>query len=338
MSSIRSLFRHKDALVPTLGASLYALIGWAGGLAVLILASHPLILAVGTLMLAHGMVIAAYMLHECAHQAVFKKREHNALAGEVFTWMTGSCYNRFDQIRKKHMHHHVDNADIVAFDYRGWLQSHPRTLRVMRALEWAYIPAVELMLHAMMIVAPFVWESRSEDRLRSALVVAIRGGLFAALVWFAPVAAVLYVLAYILFLTVLRFMDAFQHNYEFFESLDEGGGSPYKGDREYEQSHTFSNPVSMKYPLLNWVTLNFCYHNAHHEKPTVPWYRLPELHEETFGPENGQVIPFRKQLVAFHRQRIPRILSLEDESEDFRERMEQGEGVGADGVSFLTAL
>ena len=338
MSSVRALLRHDDALVPMLGATLYAVTGWAGGLALLVFASHPLLLLIGTLALAHGMVIAAYMLHECAHQAVFKKREHNARAGVFFTWLTGSCYNRFDQIRKKHMHHHVDNADIVAFDYRGWLQRHPRTLKLMRALEWAYIPAVELFLHAMMMVAPFVWDTRRQDQWRAARVLLVRGGLFAALIWFAPVAAVLYVVAYLLFLTVLRFMDAFQHNYDFFASLDEGGGSPYKGDRDYEQSHTFSNPVSMNYPWLNWVTLNFCYHNAHHEKPTVPWYRLPQLHEQTFGPDYGQVIPFHRQLVAFHRQRIPRILSLEDESEDFRERMDRGEGVGADGVSFLTAL
>lgn len=338
MSSVRSLLRYNDSLVPTLGATCYAVGGWVGGLALLVLAGHPLLRGLGTLLLAHSMVIAAYMLHECAHLAVFKKREHNMRAGQFFTWLTGSCYNRYDQIRNKHLRHHVDNADIVAFDYRGWLQRHPRTMRVMRALEWAYIPAVELMLHAMMVVVPFRWQSRKADRLRVVVVTAIRGGLFAVLAWFAPSAAVLYMVAYLLFLTALRFMDAFQHNYEFFDSLDRGQGSPHKGDHDYEQSHTFSNPISMDYPLLNWLSLNFCYHNAHHEKPTVPWYRLPGFHEATFGREHGQVIPFRKQLVAFHKQRIPRILSLEDESEDFRERMNRGAGVGADGVSFLTAL
>lgn len=338
MFQIQSLLRHQDALIPTLGASLYAAAGWGAGLALLVLATHPVLLLIGTLLLAHGMVIAAYMMHECAHQAVFKKREHNALAGEAFSWMIGSCYNRFDQIRKKHMHHHVDNADIVAFDYRGWLLRHPVCLRLMRVLEWAYIPAVELMMHGMMILAPFVFESRRQDRSRVLAILAVRAGLFGLLAWFVPVAAALYVVAYVLFLTVLRFMDAFQHNYEFFDCLDDGGGSVHKGDREYEQSHTFSNPVSMRYPWFNRVTLNFCYHNAHHEKPTVPWYRLPELHEEHFGAEHGQVIPFHRQLVAFHRQRVPRILSLEDESDSFRQRMHRGEGVGADGVSFLTAL
>lgn len=338
MLSIRSLFRHGDALIPSVGALLYALTGWAGGLAILIMATHPLWLAAGTLMLAHGMVIAAYLLHECAHQAMFKKREHNALLGGLLTWITGSSYNRYEQIRKKHMRHHVDNADIVAVDYRSWLLRHPLCLRFMRALEWAYIPAVELVLHGMMVVLPFTVESRHGDRVRTLGVLLVRGGLFITLAWHAPLAAALYTLAYMLFLTVLRFMDAFQHNYDFFMTLDGGDGSPYKGDRDYEQSHTFSNPVSMSHPLLNWFTLNFCYHNAHHEKPTVPWYRLPRLHEELFGQDRAQVIAFREQLKAFHNQRIPRILSLEDESQNFREEMAQGTAVGADGVSFLTAL
>jgi len=316
----------------------YSITGWAGGLLLLVATSQPLLLALGTVMLAHGMVIAAYMLHECAHQAIFKKREHNALAGEAFTWLTGSCYNRFDQIRHKHMRHHVDNADIVAVDYRSWLQQNPGVLRILRILEWLYIPAVELMLHGLMICLPFLRESRRKDRVRTLTVVFIRGGLFVFLAWTAPIAALLYIVAYMLFLTVLRFMDAFQHNYDFFATLDGENGSPYKGDRAYEQAHTFSNPVSMKYPLLNWITLNFCYHNAHHEKPTVPWFQLPALHREIVGDDDQQTIPFGEQLRVFHRQRIPRILSLEDESTDFRKRMALGQAVGADGVSFLTAL
>lgn len=338
MIAIRQSLRYQDALRPNLGATLYAFLGWLAGMALLIASSHWLLLATGTVLLAHAMVISAYMLHECAHQAVFRKKEHNAVMGEVFSWLSGGCYNSFEQIRSKHMHHHVDNADIVAYDYRGLLQRHPLLMRIMRALEWCYIPAVELMLHAMMVIAPFMLESRRSSRKRVLLTLAVRATLFTLLAVLAPFAAVLYGVAYMLFVTVMRFMDAFQHNYELHHSLDQGGGSPHKGDKVYEQSHTFSNPVSMSYPLLNYLTLNFCYHNAHHEKPTVPWYRLPELHREYFGDDDSQVIPCKEQLKAFHKQRIPRILSLEDEAENFREKMAQGTAVGADGVSFLTAL
>lgn len=332
-----SLLRHPDALAPTVGAVGYAVLAWAGGLGLLIGASHPLVLAGATLLLAHGMVIAAYMLHECAHNAVFRKPEHNARLGRALNWLTGGCYGTYEDVRHKHMRHHVDNADVVAFDYRGFLQRHPRLLRLVQALEWAYIPGVELLMHTLQIVTPFTDPERRGQRGRVLRVLAIRGGAFALLVVFAPVAAVLYAVAYLLFLTVLRFMDAFQHNFELLVGLDQKAPAPRKGDRAYEQSHTFSNPISMRWPLLNWLTLNFAYHNAHHEKPTLPWYRLPELHAEAFADASDVVIPFRQQLLAYHRNRVPRVLAL-DSTEDYRQRMEQGDGVGAAGVSFLTAF
>ena len=42
------------------------------------------------------------------------------------------------------------------------------------------------------------------------------------------------------------------------------------GGRATEQEHTFSNPLSFKYELPNWLVLNFGWHNAHHLRPTVP--------------------------------------------------------------------
>jgi omega-6 fatty acid desaturase (delta-12 desaturase) len=43
--------------------------------------------------------------------------------------------------------------------------------------------------------------------------------------------------------------------------------------------------ISFRYELPNWLVLNFGYHNAHHAKPTAPWYRLPALHRELFGDD-----------------------------------------------------
>jgi fatty acid desaturase len=332
-----SLLRHPDAMLPTFTAGGYAALAWAGGLALLITAGHPLVLAGATLLLAHGMVIAAYMLHESAHNAVFRKPEHNARLGRALNWLTGGCYGRYEDVRHKHMRHHVDNADVVAFDYRGFLQRHPRLLRLVQALEWAYIPGVELLMHALQIVTPFTDPERRGQRGRVLRVLAVRGGAFALLAVFAPVAAALYVVAYLLFLTVLRFMDAFQHNFELLVGLDQKTPAPRKGDRAYEQAHTFSNPVSLRWPLLNALTLNFAYHNAHHEKPTLPWYRLPRLHADAFSDQPDAVIPFRQQLLAYHRNRVPRVLA-QDSGEDYRDRMEHADGVGAAGVSFLTAF
>lgn len=332
------VLRDPDGLWPTLAAVGYALAAWAGGWLLLLFAGTWPPLVLGTLLLAHGMVIAAYLVHECAHNAVFRQTRHNECLGTALNWLTGACYGTFADLRRKHMRHHVDNADVIAVDYRAWLRSHPRALRLVQALEWAYVPAVDLLMHALLVLAPFVLPSRRAQRARVLRVLAVRLVLLAALAWLQPRALVLYALAYLLFLSVLRFMDAFQHNYELVQSLDDGPGAPHRGDRAYEHAHTFSNPLSLRWPSLNLLTLNFAYHNAHHHRPAAPWYRLPGMHRALYGDDDAQVIPLRQQLRAYHRTRVPRILSEEDESTDFRARMRRGEGVGAYGVSFLTAF
>src|SRR5690606_29309005 len=49
----------------------------------------------GTVALAHSLIIAAYLLHECAHQSVFISAKHNARLGSVLAWLTGACYSGF---------------------------------------------------------------------------------------------------------------------------------------------------------------------------------------------------------------------------------------------------
>ena len=159
--------------------------------------------------------------------------------------------------------------------------------------------------------------------------------------WFSLKAWLLYLLAYGIMLTALRFADAFQHTYEVFleSTLAQSDGKIADGklrDRAYEQANTFSNLTSLQYPWLNLMFLNFPYHNAHHEKPVAPWYQLPKLHAELFGDTRLlPVIPMSKLLTAYHRHRITRLQSddcgllTNDSANDF---------IGAVGVSFLTAL
>jgi len=139
----------------------------------------------------------------------------------------------------------------------------------------------------------------------------------------------------------LRFMDALQHNYGIILATDNRTSwLEHRGDRDYEQSHTFSNVISIRYPWLNLVTLNFGYHNAHHTKPTVPWHELPKLHRNLFGGKPGFVIPFKKQLLSFHKGRVARVFgdSAETEGDRFAQNLHSGRAVGVSGVSFLTPL
>jgi fatty acid desaturase len=94
--------------------------------------------------------------------------------------------------------------------------------------------------------------------------------------------------------------------------------------------------------------LNFGFHNAHHARPIVPWYRLPELHREIVGDSPDLVIPFAAQLKIFHKFRIARVVygeARDDTSQEmnqnetsFLEAARKAEVPGGNAASFLTAF
>lgn len=333
-----SILRDRGGFWPLVAVTGYVFGGYFGGLGLLLFATNPVWLLLGTLLTAHAMVIAAYLLHECGHNTLFRRNEYNARLGRVLNWIAASAYARFEDIRGKHMRHHVDNADVIAFDHVAFLQRHPVLRRAIEILEWAYVPALPVMMHWTQILLPFVWENRRHLRNRVLGVLAIRGTIFLGVLIWNPLAALLYGVAWLLMLHVLRFMDSFQHNYALSYTLETGGDATRRGDTAYEQAHTFSNPVSMKRPWLNLWTLNFGYHNAHHAKPTAPWYRLPALHRELFPEDYPQVLGLNEQWAAYRRHRVSRVMGDPEDPERFRDRLRQGEAVGADAVSFLTPI
>lgn len=335
----KTWFRYQDSLLPNVLALFYCHLAYFGG-AALILSLNPVLMIGGTLAMAHGMVIAAYLIHDCGHNALFKSPRHNAMMGEALNWLTGGCYGNYGDLRATHMHHHVDGVDVTTLDYRGYLAKHPVQRKTVEVLEWLYVPAVELIMHGVLILAPFLFKEKMDQRLRVTRVAVIRLSLLLALFLYSPLAYVCYLLAYIILVTVLRFMDALQHNYGVvvLAHADKTELIKHRGDRNYEQSHTFSNPISVKHPWLNLLTLNFGYHNAHHARPTTPWHALPALHEALYGNDTSVVIPFRKQLSSFHKKRVARVFGDESEThgEQFAQRLWNGSAVGVSGVSFLT--
>lgn len=332
------LFRHPDGALPNTLALAYALAGYGGGLWLMATASWPWAL-VGTLWFAHALIISAYLFHEFAHGTIFTKPEANTRGGVLMTWLTGSCYARYEHLRRKHMRHHVDRADVISLDTKALLQAAPAWVRrTVLALEWAYVPAVELLMHAYVIVLPFLNPQRRADRGRVLAIALVRSSAFAALAYFAPRALFLYVIAYLIMITVLRFADAFQHTYDAYAILEsEQVPADKLRDKAYEQSNTYSNLASLRWPWLNLLLLNFPFHNAHHEKPTAPWYRLPALHRELYGEQPAQAIPMAKLLLPFHRHRVTRVLA--DDYGEVDPRADHAACfVGAVSVSFLTAV
>lgn len=335
-------FREPEGLRYHGLAVLYALLAYVLGFAGLF-ADNWIIRLGATVLLGHGMTIAAYMIHECAHNTVFRLNRHNARLGTALAWLCGASYGKYDDMRYKHFRHHVDNDDVVWFDYERFFREHPFVYRCTQVLEFFYIPAHDLLMHAVMALTSFVIPQRRDQRRHNLVSLVIRGGIFVTLLWFFPVVAILYAIAYMLMMTILRFMDGLQHDYPYTLNLFEGPVSPHKGDRAWEQEHTFSPVFSWRYEWPNWVVLNFGFHNAHHARPTTPWYKLPKLHRKLFGDDPSTVIALWPQLLMFHRHRTTRILHDDPNVPDvqgkaFLRAAQRGELDGGNAASFLTAF
>ena len=334
-------FKNLESVLPNCLAFSFAIFGYALGV-LMLFNTHWLVNAAGVLLTAQALIISAYLLHEFSHWSIFKTPQNNRSWGIIMSWINGSCYSRFEEIRSKHMHHHVDRADVLSFNVQHLMRDMPSPIRnTIKVLEWAYIPALEILMHFLVIVLPFARPEWHYKRRRLIAIILVRASLLMLMAWFSLKAWLLYLLAYCIMLTALRFADAFQHTYEvFLESiLAQSDGKIADGklrDRAYEQSNTFSNLTSLQYPWLNLMFLNFPYHNAHHEKPVAPWYQLPKLHAELFGETRLlPVIPMSKLLTAYHRHRITRL-----QSDDYGLLTNDSANafIGAVGVSFLTAL
>jgi fatty acid desaturase len=324
------------------GAVAYAVVayvaGWIG-----IFQPSWVVAVPAVLLLAHSMIVAAYLVHECAHNTVFRHPRHNAMLGGALSWLCGAAYGTYEDIRYKHFRHHVDNDDVVWFGYDNFFERHPRITGLIRALEWLYIPAHDLLMHGIMMLTGFVIPQRRDQALRNLVVIGIRLGALAAVLVINPRAFLLYVVAYLILMHVLRFMDMLQHDYPYNLTLFEAPQSPHRGDAEWEQEHTFSNPLSLRYEKLNWLVLNFGFHNAHHADMRVPWYRLPALHHSIYGDDPERVIPLGSQLRLYHDNRLRRVHNPQPENypkgQAYLDAARAGSGpIGGNAASFLTSF
>ena len=334
-----ALWREPEGALPNTLALGYAFGGQALGLWLLVQPGLLPFLA-GTLLTAHSLVIAAYLVHECAHMTLFRERRVNARVGEALLWVVGAAYASFERVRRMHIRHHRDRADIYCFDYQAFLKRLPAPLRkAVYALEWAYVPAVELIMHTQVIVRPFFAEHLAGEQRRVLLVGASRLALFVGLFLLNPWSLLGYAIAYMAMIHALFLADAYAHTYEAYavvrgdEPVPDGGR-----DREYDVEHTYSNLVSTRWPWLNLLNLNFGYHTAHHERAAEPWYGLPALHRTLYGgDDHPQVLPYRELWRSLHRNRLKRIL-VDDWGEVGTGPGRADGFVGMHGVSFLSIV
>jgi fatty acid desaturase len=335
-SAPRKLFRERAGMVPNSLVLLWTTLGWLGSFTLM---GSPFASAnlAGVLLCAQTMVWAAYLIHEAAHYTLFASRAANRLTGEAMSFIAGSSYASFERIRHMHIRHHRDRADLACFDFKGLMARRPTLRRALEILEWAYVPATEMLMHLQVVWRPCLVPEQRRHLPRAASMLVLRGALLLALGIWSAKALLLYVPAYALFLHVLNFFDAFHHSFEqYFVQADEPVPLNDR-DRRYEQANTYSNLVDLRHPWLNLLNLNFGYHNAHHERAGVPWYRLPALHRELYGERAPSVMPLAELLATWHRNRVRRVASAAYGAPG-------GDGnradlfVGAHGVSFLTVI
>ena len=329
--------RASSTILPNLLALFATGAAWAGSFPLM---AHPnLLLALaGIWLCAHAMVLAAYLVHEAAHQSLFASPRANHWAGEIMNFVAGTPYASFERIRHMHIRHHVERVDLTCFDPKDLIRRHPGLRRGLETFEWAYIPAVEVLMRLQLICRPLFVPSQRRHLPRALGMLVLRVGLVILLGLYSLKAVLLYGLAVLLQMRVLNFFDAFHHTFEQHRvSPDEP--IPLNGrTREYEQANTYSNLISTRSPWLNLLVLNFVFHNAHHHRPSVAWWRLPAVHRSLYGENNTPALLTSRELLAtWHRNRVRRVFA-----EDYGS---VGEGprrgdtfIGAHGASFLTVV
>jgi|GEM_PF-36153 len=312
----------------------YTLLGYSGGVALLLL-SNLLLNLLGVFLITHSLVISAYMSHEFMHCTIFRTQKLNILGGQIMLWLNGHYFARFRELTKHHVAHHVKRADIASSDLPAFLNRLPVIVRgIILGLEWLYFPAISFIAQWESLINIFFNPKRRPERVRVGLLLSLRVALFAILGIVSLKALLLYFVAYVGMITVLRVVDAFQHNYE----VCIFGEAAPKRDFQYEQSHTFSPLLSRRFWWVNLLLLNFGYHNAHHTLMKCAWHSLHELDEVLGLDEDANYVPMWQALVNYHRFRISRIFADPADVLDRDGKLQMKDFQGGVGISFLVEL
>lgn len=283
----------------------YTVVAYAAGLG-LILTKPWLVNSLGVIFLTHAMVLSAALTHEFIHGNVFSKKQANTFGGKMMTYLNGGCYASWEALVEHHFNHHLYHADFVKFDVSAYFNAmSPWRRWVYAALEWLYFPIFAFELRWRIMLAPFFDAEKQSQRWRTAALMLCRMVVFTGLAWASWKTLLLYLVSYVSFVNIMRFVDAFHHTYEYVVV----GHDFLQRDRHYEQSHTFSNLVSTKHPWLNLLFLNFGYHNAHHHNMSVSWHELPRLHRKLYARSEGGLLPLHQLIGNYHCFRISRLFS-----------------------------
>eukprot|EP00977_Amphora_coffeiformis_P009840 scaffold2257_cov169-Amphora_coffeaeformis.AAC.18 len=312
-------------------ASLSMLVLWLG----------KLIMAI--FLAAHGRVVAAYLVHDAAHSSVFVEPSGgNQAFGTVCLWLAGCPYGNFRHLRKLHIMHHKDITDAGDYDFRPLLRRNKVVLWIVYVLERIHVPAIESITHVRTALHPIYCGSDipytcTEDRRQSARIGTLVLCVFYWFLW-QKGALLPHLIAGAWTLQFLAMNDAFQHTYGVEDLTNEYEPGPKSRTAKDEEENTYTTLISKEWGWLNLLALNFGFHNAHHSKPMVPWYALPEWHNKLYGGmEMSQLLTLQELAKPWHVHQYSRL--VEDQYGVVRSpgTPNRTDGFyGASGVSFLT--
>ena len=193
------------------------------------------------------------LIHECAHNLIFKKRSSNMLAG-----MIADCPNVVPSsvsFRSYHLKHHSFqgvyelDADLAS----RWEAKLIGSSFVGKALWLLFFPVFQALRPPRLKEVKFF-------NLWTLVNWCVVFGYDVVLIVFAGPVSFLYVAASFVFSIGLHPLGA-----------------------RWIQEHYLTAPPQETYSYygpLNTVALNVGYHNEHHDIPSIPWNRLPLLNKE----------------------------------------------------------
>ena len=259
---------------------------------------------IGALLLAHTTIFSALLTHECIHQTMFKNPRLSTSVGNFMTVLSGACFVSYDRLKQQHFDHHRNRVGYDGFSITRWVLSLPAgARRTVIALEYCYIPILSVIGRWRALVLPFFLPKHKELRPRITFVFVARVSFY-SLVFVANPWSLTWIFAsWIAMLNILRVFDCFHHT---FDIIPLGAPMPRLG-RDYEQANTYSSLISRKWPWLNWLFLNYGYHNAHHAKPSSHWLELPSIDRMLYPVSETHCIRCPDLVTWYHRNRIRRI-------------------------------
>jgi fatty acid desaturase len=303
-----SIYIHQQKPLWNAMAIGYTLGGYYGGVALLLTANLGLNL-LGVFLVTHALVLSAYLAHEFMHGTIFSSMKTNHRWGNVMQWLHGTSYTTFQDLAQGHIDHHIKGVDLYVFDRIAFIHSLPAPIQALIAgLERLYFPALFLIRQFVGIGIFYRDAENWQGKFRVVAVLLLRIAMFTLLGWLSLKALLLYFIAFIGAVHIVMLMDCLQHTYELY---------PYdsdvpKKDLNYEQSNTFSTPISRRYPWLNLLLLNFGYHNAHHAVMKCPWYNLPELDQVLSQQQTVHHIGLLQVIKNYHQFRIRRLFDSDE--------------------------